>query len=102
MASLDQRVRTTSFTVKRCYIEDPFHVQSIQLHMFSDASELAFSAVAYLRIKDGKRDGKISCLLIASKSRVAPLKQLTMPRLELQGAVLSARLCNVNRTLTAN
>ena len=83
----------TSFCLPRCYIRDPANVLDIQLHMFSDASELAFGAVGYIRIRYG--DGKIYCALVASKSRVAPLKQLTMPRLELQGAVLSVRLSNV-------
>jgi hypothetical protein len=61
-----------------------------QFHGFSDASEAAFAAVVYLRITsmDGSTDTNIVC----SKSRVSPVKQLTIPKLELCGASLLARL----------
>ena len=65
----------------------------IQLHIFCDASEAAFAAVAYVRVKDS--DGKITTNLLMSKSRVAPIKTLTLPRLELQGAILGIRLKNL-------
>jgi hypothetical protein len=60
------------------------------LCIFSDASLEAFGAVAYVRwlLENGKFDVRF----IAAKSRVAPLKELTIPRLELQGAVLASRL----------
>ena len=60
------------------------------LVIFSDASKLAFGACAYLRwmIEEGTF---ISRLLMA-KSKLAPTKELTMPRLELNGALLSARM----------
>ena len=63
--------------------------QDVQLHIFCDASEKAFAAVAYVRIEI---DETVSCHILLSKSRVAPLKKLTLPRLELQGAVLAVRL----------
>ena len=58
--------------------------------MFCDASRLAFGTCAYIRwrLKDGKSDARF----IAAKSRVAPLKELTVPRLEPQAAVLASRL----------
>ena len=61
-----------------------------QLHLFSDASNAAYAAVAYLVCQ--YRDYTISSCLIASKCRVAPVKAITIPRLELMGAILSARL----------
>ena len=60
------------------------------LCVFSDASEDAFGACAYARWQ--LSNGKYDMRFIAAKSRVAPLKRLTIPRLELQGAVLASRL----------
>jgi hypothetical protein len=50
----------------------------------------AFGACSYIRWK--LADGSFGVRFIAAKSRVSPLKQLTIPRLELQGAVLASRL----------
>ena len=61
----------------------------VELHTFCDASELAYDAVCYVRVK---QPGKITCNLIMSKSRVAPVKQISLPRLELEGAVLASNL----------
>ena len=60
------------------------------LCVFSDASEDAFGACAYARWQ--LSTGGFNARFIAAKSRVAPLKKLTIPRLELQGAVLASRL----------
>lgn len=54
---------------------------SIQIHGFSDASEKAYGACAYLRVTDAQN--QISTRLLCSKSRVAPLKAITLSRLEL-------------------
>ncbi len=63
--------------------------KTIEIHTFVDASVDAFAAVSYLRIEN--EDG-IDCALMGSKARVAPLKYLSIPRKELQSAVLGARL----------
>ena len=60
------------------------------LCVFSDASREAFGACAYIRQKTKQNTYEVK--LVAAKSRVAPLKQLTIPRLELQAAVLASRL----------
>ena len=76
--------------IPRCYFlygSDPVHVQ---VHDFSDASEHAFAAVVYIRSKYS--DGRVITRLIASKTRVAPVKRQSIPRLELLGALIPARL----------
>ena len=60
------------------------------LCVFTDASKDAFGTCAYIHQKTN--GDKYLVRLIAAKSRVAPLKQLTVPRLELQAAVLASRL----------
>lgn len=62
---------------------------SIQLHIFVDASLEAYSAAAYFRIEN--ESGVDSCS-VEAKSRVAPIKPMSVPRLELQGGVLGTRL----------
>ncbi|GFW02917.1 pro-Pol polyprotein [Trichonephila clavipes] len=61
----------------------------VQIHTFSDASQKAYGAAAFLRVKHKDR---VSVDLVISKSRVAPRKRLSLPRLELMGALLAARL----------
>ncbi|XP_062716167.1 uncharacterized protein LOC134291852 [Aedes albopictus] len=63
---------------------------NIQLHLFSDASEKAFGVCAYLRTEDA--EGRIKVALLSSRSRVAPLKAQSIPRLELCGALLASEL----------
>ena len=60
------------------------------LYYFSDASEMAYGAVFCIKINDGSSALKAS--FIMDKSRLAPIKLITIPRLELCGAVLAARL----------
>lgn len=63
----------------------------IDLHCFVDAAQHAYGATVYLRAVD--REGQVNVQLFCAKARVAPLKALTIPRLELCGALLGARLC---------
>ena len=62
---------------------------SFEIIGFSDASKLAYAAVVYIR---SISEEGVNTSLIIAKSRVAPMKTLTIPRLELLGAVLLARL----------
>ena len=72
-----------------------------KFHVFSDASKGAYAAAAYLLCKYDNQDP--SCYLVASKCRVAPIKAVTIPRLELMGVVLAARLAkNIRKTLTVD
>ena len=65
-------------------------VEPPMLCVFADASQDALGACAYARQR--KDNNTYAVKFIAAKSRVSPLKQLTIPRLELQAAVLASRL----------
>ena len=70
-----------------------------ELHVFCDASENGFAAVAYIRIISAQ--GKQTSSFAMSRARLAPLKQLTIVRLELQAAVLAVRLADtIKREMT--
>ncbi|XP_063050269.1 uncharacterized protein LOC134445113 [Engraulis encrasicolus] len=71
-------------------------VTSAQLHHFSDASESGYGCVSYLRLENAEQEVHIS--FVMGKSRVAPLKQMTMPRLELTAAMLAVRVDKLLRT----
>jgi len=80
----------SSIQVPRCYYRLKQTPVSVQLHGFSDASELAYAAVVYIRCDYGEND--VETRLVTAKSRVAPLKRQTIPRLELLGTLILARL----------
>ncbi|XP_029178513.1 uncharacterized protein LOC114946230 [Nylanderia fulva] len=61
----------------------------LEIHGFADASKRAYSAMLYLRTKT---KGLIKVALLTAKTKVAPLKQISLPRLELSAATLLARL----------
>jgi len=63
---------------------------SIELHGFSDASESGYAAVIYFRCQ--LSNGDVIVRQIIAKTRVAPLKRITLPRLELCGAHLLSKL----------
>lgn len=69
-----------------------------QLHIFVDASEKAMAAVAYLR-SDIQEGAIVS--LAAAKCKLAPTAQQSIPRLELQAAVLGLRLAEMIRESTS-
>ncbi|GFV99671.1 uncharacterized protein TNCV_5080331 [Trichonephila clavipes] len=69
----------------------------IEIHGFADASERCYGAAVYCKSKNLKSETLVR--LITSKSRVAPIKSLTIPRLELCAAVLLAKL--VKRVVAA-
>ena len=64
-------------------------VKCIQLHVFCDASSSGYGACVYVRVA---YDDCVKCSLVIGKSRVAPLKGVTVPRLELTAAVLLQNL----------
>ncbi|XP_011684293.1 PREDICTED: uncharacterized protein LOC105447785 [Wasmannia auropunctata] len=62
----------------------------VEIHGFADASERAFAAVTYLRVIN--EDGGCHVSLLQAKTRVAPLRQVSVPRLELCAAALLVKL----------
>lgn len=62
----------------------------IELHGFADSSELAYAAAIYVRVI--RKDGSVSTCLLTAKTRVSPIKQITLPRLELCAAQLMVKL----------
>ncbi|XP_044753725.1 uncharacterized protein LOC123313086 [Coccinella septempunctata] len=89
---LVQISKVSEVRIPRCYSLLIPQAEMIELHTFSDSSKEAFAAVTYLRIKS---EEKIEISLVSSKTRVAPLKPISIPRLELQGAVLGCRLSTI-------
>ncbi|KRY37299.1 hypothetical protein T01_15973 [Trichinella spiralis] len=65
-------------------------MRRIELHVFGDASKAAYAACAYLRVES--MDEQISVRLMIAKTRVTPIKPISLPRLELVAALLCARL----------
>ncbi|XP_048259935.1 uncharacterized protein LOC124119260 [Haliotis rufescens] len=82
-------------SLPRC-IDPPEPVNQRQLHIFCDASEKVYGSVAYL--KSETNDGSSHVSFVAARSRVAPKKALSMPRLELLAALTGAQLAS---TLTS-
>ena len=62
----------------------------IQIQGFADASMLAYAACVYVQTLYS--DGTVSCNLVSSKSRVAPIKTISLPRLELCAMLLLSKL----------
>ena len=74
----------------RCYSLPNHVIQSQQIHGFSDASKSAFGAVVYCRTT--YPDHPPTIVLVTAKTKVAKLNPQTIPRLELDGAVLLTKL----------
>ncbi|GFY71658.1 integrase catalytic domain-containing protein [Trichonephila inaurata madagascariensis] len=74
-------------TVPRCMKIDIF----TELHVFVDASKGSYAKCVFAR---SIVDSRISVILVRAKSRVAPLKLLSIPRLELMACCIGARLVN--------
>ena len=75
--------------ISRCLKEDK-KLRDVTIHTFSDASEKAYAAASYIRHE--YEDGTVSTRLVAAKSKLAPLKVMSIPRLELMGALTGLRL----------
>ena len=79
-----------SLRIPRCIKPSLFDDAMIELHHFSDASLRAYGTCCYVR--GVNKQGTVFTLLVASKGKVAPINAVTIPRLELQAAVLSIHM----------
>ncbi|KAK9513134.1 hypothetical protein VZT92_026696 [Zoarces viviparus] len=79
--------------IPRCFTPENFgKVLKVELHHFSDASSQGYGQCSYIRLVS---EDKVHCALIMGKARVAPTKIVTIPRLELTAAVISAAVSNM-------
>ena len=81
----------SEITIPRCYFRGTMRI--VELHVFGDSSQDVFAAVAFLRARVSRNERTETQLaFVFGKARVAPMKALTIPKLELQAALLTARL----------
>ena len=79
-----------TFEIRRYLFCQPRHqIKSIELHGFCDSSKIAYAAVIYAKIRTNLG---VSVSLMSAKTKVAPLKPHSIPRLELLACVLLAKL----------
>lgn len=81
--------KLVNFHIPR-WVQSTCSYMQVELHGFSDASNSAYAAAVYVRCIAA--DGNIRCHLVAAKTKVAPINQISTPRLELCGAVLMTKL----------
>jgi transposase InsO family protein len=86
-AWLEDQPTLEAFGVQRCIIPGGFKTANVELHHFSDASRDGYGTASYMRITDNY--GNVACSLVLAKTRLAPIRQATIPRLELAAATMS-------------
>ena len=80
-----------NLTINRCYKPAEFgEVVESSIHHFADACDYGYGQSSYLRLVD--KSGRIHCSLVIGKARVAPIKYMTIPRMELVAATLSVKM----------
>ena len=85
-----------NISIPRCYKPTDFgQIVEYTLHQFSDASDTGYGQTSYLRMINEIRD--VHCCLIFGKSRVAPVKYVSIPKLELTAATLSVKVSDMLR-----
>lgn len=91
MAELQKQLKTLEEIKIPRWISYENKDNSVEFHAFCDASETAYGAAIYTRITN--KTGSVSVTLLTAKAKVAPIKsKLSIPRLELCGALLASRL----------
>ncbi|XP_063970833.1 uncharacterized protein LOC135157819 [Lytechinus pictus] len=84
----------SQFKMPRCLKPSRFDAEAVTLHHFCDASEKGYGTVSYLR---WQKEDEIQMSLVTSKARVAPLKEVSIPRMELAAATLAVRINHMIR-----
>ena len=79
--------------LNRCILSADKERSRIELHTFTDASTVGYGACSYARVV--YVDDSVNYCLLTGKSRVAPVKRVTVPRLELVAAVTGAKLSSL-------
>ena len=68
-------------------------MKSVEKHVFGDSSQVVFSEDAFLCARVSSNEGtETQLVFVFGKTRVAPMKALTIPKLELQAALSATRL----------
>lgn len=79
-------------SMERCLFPEKSEIQTSQLHVFGDASEEAYAAVAYIR--NIYRSGRVLNRIVKGSSKLTPKKTLSVPKSELNPALLGSRLAS--------
>lgn len=86
----EESIGLQGIRIPRCLKDRHSTAVKASLHTFSDASEAAYAAAVYIRHE--YEDKSITTRLVGSKTRLSPLKAMSIPRLELMGAVIGLPL----------
>ena len=96
LAWLEELPKLEQLTVDRCFKPSTLgEIQTTQLHHFADASQHGYGAASYLRVEDN--EGNVKCSFVMGKARLAPIKPVTIPRMELSAAVVATKLDRICR-----
>ena len=88
---LEELPKLENVHLPRCETPPNFGaVSKRELHHFSDASSIGYGTVSYLRQVNS--NGGVHCTLLFGKSRVAPLKKITIPLMELTTATMAVKM----------
>ena len=77
--------------VDRCIVPEEFRsLKAAELHHFADASQIAYCVVSYVRFVN--EEDQVHCAFLLGKSRLMPMKPMTVPRLELSAVVMAVHM----------
>ena len=99
LAWREHLVELRKVKVPRCLLPKGV-IKRVQFHVYCDASERGYGACIYIRATNG--DGEVSTRLIMAKAKVSPVKQISIPRLELLAATIGVKLVQVVTTAFTN